>query len=209
MMTSGRPQAWWNNADVHDVSLVEMEVLAGWYGPHGVPWGMRVPADATWDHGTFVFCQRLMALERSAFRPASSADAVTIRVATEEDIGIVAAVDAEAFGGESASEWLAPLLRSDEAVLAIVSLDDRPVGTGYVLLSDGWAGPSALLAGVGVVPAARRRGIAAALSSRLLEIAFDRGANLSVLNPDTDAAARVYERLGYVELPGFDIYAAG
>jgi ribosomal protein S18 acetylase RimI-like enzyme len=208
MMVSGLPHAWWNNAVVHHADAVPIDELSGWYDERGLPWGVRVPVGSPWRHGELLFRQRLMALERSDFRPVSPVDGVTLRTAMESDLDVVAAVDAEAFGGESASEWLAPLLRSDEAVVAIASLDDRPVGAGYVLLSDGWAGPSALLAGVGVVPAARRRGIAAALSSRLLEIAFDRGANLSVLNPDTDAAARVYKRLGYVELPGFDIYAA-
>jgi hypothetical protein len=33
-----------------------------------------------------------------------------------------------------------------------------------------------------------------------------RGAEIAHLNPDTHAAARIYERLGFTELPGHDIY---
>ena len=54
--------------------------------------------------------------------------------------------------------------------------------------------------------AARRRGIGAALSSWLLERGFAAGADFAHLNPDTDEAARIYERLGFVETPGLDIY---
>lgn len=206
MMRSGLPKPWWNNADVHDAHTVDIDELAGWYEGHDARWGMRVPAGAEWPHGTFLFRNRLMALERSAFRPAPNAAGVTLRPATPVDLAVVAAVDREAFGGESAAEWISPLLGSRAAIVAVASVDERPVGTGYVLHSDGWAGRSALLAGVAVVPSARRRGIAGALSSWLLEHAFDRGATLSVLNPDTDEAARVYSRLGYAETVGFDIY---
>ena len=36
--------------------------------------------------------------------------------------------------------------------------------------------------------------------------ALDDGATLAHLSPDTEDAARVYARLGFVETPGFDIY---
>ena len=67
-------------------------------------------------------------------------------------------------------------------------------------------GPSLYLAGVAVLPAARRRGVGAALSSWLLERGFAAGAELAHLNPDTDEAARIYGRLGFAETPGLDIY---
>lgn len=208
MMVSGLPRPWWNNADVHDVRAVDIEALVAWYEERGLPWGMRVAAGAEWSHGSLLFRQRLMALERSAFLPAWSPVGVTIRAANHQDLASVVGVDAEAFGGEPAETWIAPLLRSDKAVVALAFLGARPVGTGYVLCSDGWAGKSALLAGVAVVPEARGQGIAGALSSWLLENAFERGAEVSILNPDTDVAARIYSRLGYIESPGFDIYSA-
>jgi hypothetical protein len=44
------------------------------------------------------------------------------------------------------------------------------------------------------------------MSSWLLARGFAAGAELAHLNPDTDAAARLYGRLGFSELPGHDIY---
>ena len=60
--------------------------------------------------------------------------------------------------------------------------------------------------GVGVLVHAQRRGIGAAITSWLVGQAFDRGATLAHLNPNTEAAARIYARLGFVETKGFDIY---
>ena len=91
-------------------------------------------------------------------------------------------------------------------MVALAELDGDPAGTAYTLRSDGAAGPSLYLAGVGVLAAARRRGVGAALSSWLLERGFGAGAELAHLNPDTDEAARIYQRLGFIETPGLDIY---
>ena len=74
------------------------------------------------------------------------------------------------------------------------------------MATDEWGGPAVGLYGVGVVPEARRRGIGAALSAWQ---AFADGAAFAHLNADTEDAARVYRRLGFVETPGFDIYADG
>ncbi|MGH6623605.1 MAG: GNAT family N-acetyltransferase, partial [Burkholderiaceae bacterium] len=59
---------------------------------------------------------------------------------------------------------------------------------------------------VGVLERARRRGVGSALTSWLLERAFADGATLAHLNPDSDAAARLYARLGFVETAGLDVY---
>ena len=44
------------------------------------------------------------------------------------------------------------------------------------------------------------------MTSWLLEQAFADGAALAHLNPDSDAAARLYARLGFVETAGLDVY---
>jgi hypothetical protein len=44
------------------------------------------------------------------------------------------------------------------------------------------------------------------MSSWLLARGLADGAELAHLNPDTAAAARLYGRLGFTELPGYDIY---
>jgi hypothetical protein len=52
----------------------------------------------------------------------------------------------------------------------------------------------------------RRRGIGGAVSSWLLTAGFDGGAQLAHLHPDSEEAARIYRRLGFVDVDGLDIY---
>ena len=47
---------------------------------------------------------------------------------------------------------------------------------------------------------------AASLTSWLLARGFAGGAGLAHLHPDTDAAARLYERFGFAEVDGLDVY---
>ena len=90
--------------------------------------------------------------------------------------------------------------------MAVASLDDDAVGTAYCLRSDGPAGPAAYVAGVGVLPTARRRGVAAAMSAWLVSQAFAAGARLAHLQADSDEAARVYARLGFSPAGALDVY---
>ena len=53
------------------------------------------------------------------------------------------------------------------------------------------------MTGVGTLPAARRRGIAAAVTGRLVEHARERGADIVFLSAADDGVARLYERLGF------------
>ena len=80
------------------------------------------------------------------------------------------------------------------------------MATAYALRSDGVAGPAVYLAGVAVLPAARRRGVGAALSSWLLARGVAGGAELAHLHADTDDAARVYARLGFTDADPLDVY---
>jgi GNAT superfamily N-acetyltransferase len=57
-----------------------------------------------------------------------------------------------------------------------------------------------------VLPHARRRGVASAVTEWLLDRGAAAGAQLAHLHPDTDEAARIYARLGFVEVDGLDIY---
>jgi ribosomal protein S18 acetylase RimI-like enzyme len=59
------------------------------------------------------------------------------------------------------------------------------------------AGDVSEVMGVGTVPSARRRGIGAALTGRLVEHARDRGADLVFLSRPTTTSRRIYERLGF------------
>jgi ribosomal protein S18 acetylase RimI-like enzyme len=53
------------------------------------------------------------------------------------------------------------------------------------------------LAGIAVLAEYRRRGIAAALTSRMLGDAFGRGVEIAVLIAEDERAGRVYERVGF------------
>jgi ribosomal protein S18 acetylase RimI-like enzyme len=197
LMASGLGHAQYNNGDVHAADA-DVEGARAWYAALGVPWGLRVPAEYDWPHGRLLFHKRLMGLQR--LRPSPPAD---IRVA--DDFETVVAVDAAAFGG-SAREWLAPQFGAPRYETALGFLDGRAVATGYSVRSDGPAGPSLYIAGVGVLPEARGRGLGAALTSWLIARGFARGATLAHLHPDDDAAARLYGRLGFAEVPGFNVF---
>jgi len=210
LMASGLPYTQWNTADALEPDVVDVAAVHDWYAARGVPWGVRVPTGARWAHGRRVVTQRLMAQARDGFRPAgpTAGGGARIRPAGRSDLEAVVTVDVAAFGGdpEPAHRWLAPML-DDDAVTVVVAEDDSgPVGTAYAVRSDGLAGPAVLLAGVAVVPHARRRGLASAMSSLLLTEGYDRGAQLGHLQPDTDAAAAVYARLGFVEVDGVDVW---
>jgi GNAT superfamily N-acetyltransferase len=208
LMASGLPHDQWNNGDVTDPALVDIDRVRAWYADLGVPWGVRVPADMEWPHGRLLFRKRLMGCPRDQFTPAPTVGGLTVRVATASDADDVVHVDCVAFEGESSVDgpWVEPHLAAACTTVALALLEGEPVGTAYALRSDGGAGPAVYLAGVGVLPQARRRGVAGAMSSWLLERGFADGAALAHLHPDSDAAARIYARLGFIEVAGFDIY---
>ena len=132
-----------------------------------------------------------------------------LRRAGLDDLPTVLDIDSAAFGldtGEN-TRWLEPLLAEGERVsFALASLDGEPAGSAYTMRTDGAAGPALYVAGVAVSVELRQRGVGAAMSSWLLERGFAAGAEFAHLNPDTDGAARLYGRLGFTELPGYDIY---
>ena len=187
--------------------------------------GVRVPAGAEWPHGRFLFGKRLMGRALSGFgRPASNSplgdqNRVVIRRAGPDDLDAVLHVDSIGFevagddadsdGGTGAAlerQWIEPHLHAERVDVALAELDGEPAGTGYALRSDGRAGPALYVAGVTVLPEARRRGIASALTQWLLDRGGAAGAKLAHLHPDTDDAARIYARLGFAEVDGLDVY---
>ena len=208
LMASGLPHPQWNNGDVTDASAVDVDRVRAWYAELRVPWGVRVPSDQAWSHGRHLFRKRLMGLTADGFAPAQPVAGLAVRAATASDMEAVVRVDCAAFGGESSVDrpWLEPHLQADAVTVALALLEGEPVGTAYTLRSDGRAGPALYLAGVGVLEQARRRGVAVAMSSWLLEQGLAAGAELAHLHPDSDSAAGIYARLGFTEVDGFDIY---
>ncbi|GIG36561.1 alpha/beta fold hydrolase [Cellulomonas pakistanensis] len=208
LMASGLPYPQWNNVDVLDPDRVDVAAVREWYAPRDVPWGVRVPAGTPWPHGRHLFRKRLMLLAADRLVPAPVVPGLRVRRAGAADLDAVLAVDVAAFGGDprASRAWLEPLLRAPEATVALAELGGVPVGTAYVVRSHGSAGPAVGLGGVGVLPAARRRGVAAAVASWLLAGAFAAGARVAHTEPDTDGAARGYGRLGFAEVAALDVY---
>jgi GNAT superfamily N-acetyltransferase len=209
VMASGVPHPRFNSADVAAADC-DLAGARAFYAARGVDWGVRVPPGVAWRHGRHLLTQRMMRLDAPDFAPAPHVPGLALRPAGAGDLDTVAAIDAEAFAGDPAEgrAWLAPLVAgaAPGVVVALADLAGEPVGTAYSLRTDGVAGPCLYVAGVGVVPAARRRGVAAAMSSWLLAQGFAAGAELAHLHPDSDGAARIYARLGFTELPGLEIY---
>jgi len=217
LMASGIDHPQWNNADVDDPAVADVEAMREWYAGIGVPWGVRVPAGAAWPHGRFLFRKRLMGLALDGFgRPASNSplggqSRVAIRRARPDDLDGVLHIDSIGFQVASADadlqrQWIEPHLHGEHVDVALAELDGEPVGTGYALRSDGRAGEALYVGGVTVLPNARRRGVASAVTEWLLDRGATAGAQLAHLHPDTDEAARIYARLGFVEVDGLDIY---
>lgn len=210
LMASGLPHPQWNNGDVTDPEVVDIDAVRRWYAERGVPWGVRVAAGSGWAHGRKLFTKRLMGLRAAAFVPAPSLGADwRLEVAGPGDADDVLAVDTVAFQAPDSVErpWVEPMLSQPQVSVAIVRTPDgRPAACGHSLLTDGDAGPAVYLAGIGVLPEFRRRGLGAGVSSWLVERGLAAGAALAHLHPDTDEAARIYARLGFQEVDGLDIY---
>jgi ribosomal protein S18 acetylase RimI-like enzyme len=211
-MASGLPHAKWNNGDVSDPARVDWHQVRLWYLARahgvGVPWGVRVPAGVSFSGGRFVFRKRCMGLQRPQFKAAPAPAGCTIRCASPDDLLALLTIESAAFGDppHDVRPWIAPHLGAAGITVAIAELDGAPVATGTAILTDKQAGPSVGVFGVAVLEHARRRGIAGALTAWLIERAFAEGAELAHLNPDTDAAQRLYAGLGFLETEGLDIY---
>jgi len=212
LMASGLGHPQWNSGGLVDLAAFDLAATRAWYAARahgaGVPWGMRVPAGTAFAHGRFLFAQRNMALEPELFRPVAIPHGVVIAKARESDLAVLARIDAEAFEEpvDSVTPWIAPHIGARDVTVVLARLDGQPVGAATAIHTDDRARRCAGIFGVGVVAQARGRGIGAALTAWLVEHAFARGATLAHLNPNTDAAARIYTRLGFVETTGFDIY---
>lgn len=212
LMASGLPYPQWNNGDVDDPAHVSVDRARTWYaqraGGAGVPWGVHLPEGTSFAHGRHLFRKRCMALLPARFAPPAAARSVRVRAATCTDAETVARIDAAAFDmpvGE-VFPWIEPHFGAAGFTVALADVDGEPVGIGTAIVTAEWAGPSVGLFGVGVLESARRRGVASAVTSWLLERGFSAGATLAHLNPDSDVAADLYRRLGFEETAGLDVY---
>jgi GNAT superfamily N-acetyltransferase len=160
--------------------------------------GLAAPAEAA---GLEVGRHPLMLLQTLA--PAAWPADVEIRLATpSDDLLLFSAVADVAFGQPSRERDAAELavrqarLRHGETVMAVAFADGRPVGVG----SHNPLGSVTEIVGVGVLPAYRRRGIAAALSQALVEEAIRRGIRTIFLSAGDSNSSRVYARIGFASI---------
>jgi GNAT superfamily N-acetyltransferase len=151
-----------------------------------------------------------MALAPDDFRPAPPVAGLAIGAAAPEDLDELAALDAAAYDDAVADSraWLEPHLTAPEMTTALARLDGELAGTGWALRTDGRAGPAVFIGGVAVADRSRRRGVGAAVSSWLVQSGLGAGADLAVLAPDTEAAARIYARLGFARVTAFVVHTA-
>jgi GNAT superfamily N-acetyltransferase len=101
--------------------------------------------------------------------------------------------DAEVRAGDQAAEFVSDCIDLGLMVTAVAEDETGPIAGGSYAPRDGVAE----ITGIATLPAARRRGIGAALTSRLVEDATQRGVELCFLSAETDAVARIYQRLGF------------
>ena len=93
-------------------------------------------------------------------------------------------------------EMLRARLRAGQSVLAAARGPNGPLAAGSYQI----AGGVAEITGVGVLPASRRRGLAAAVTYALAAHARGRGAGLVFLSASDASVARIYARLGFREI---------
>ena len=166
--------------------------------------------------GLHVHEHPLLALDPAAWSAAPAPPGAEVRLvpAGEPDLAALRAVASLAFGepgtavgatgpaelpaagaavSGAAVRDLRERLRGGLTVLAAAYGPDGPLAVG----SHQPVGTVTEIAGVGTLPAARRRGLAAAVTSALVRDALGRGIEVVFLSAQDEAVARVYRRLGF------------
>jgi ribosomal protein S18 acetylase RimI-like enzyme len=144
--------------------------------------------------------QDIMIVTPDAFRP-FSADNVTVRFLemADTDALFYAYLETQTRGFgystdnptmEQVSRWRDQVGAARRAALAL--LESQAVGVGTTLGTD-----LAEVQGVTTLPAARRRGVAASLSSALVADMFKRGGDAVWLSVEEDAARACYAKIGF------------
>jgi ribosomal protein S18 acetylase RimI-like enzyme len=145
----------------------------------------------------------LMVVTRETFQPESGRIAEVRPVRIEETRAVSRVLD-EAFRGadfdpESAESEGADLLRSaleKGAGVYAAFVNGQPVAGGL----HSPVATTTEVAGIGTLPAFRRRGIAGALTSALVEDAFERGCEWVFLSAADETVQRIYARIGFEKI---------
>ncbi len=102
-------------------------------------------------------------------------------------------------------ERLRERMRKGLTITVLATDDAGPLGSGSHQPVDGVTE----VVGVGTVPAARRRGIGAAITSALVDDALRTGADIVFLSAGSEDVARIYRRLGFVDVATAYVAEAG
>jgi len=204
--------------DIRTVRARQRELII----PESFEWiGQVAPemAAAAAEAGLEVQRHPLMMLARPASSLPPVPPGITVRVVAPEDqeLDRIWAVPTVAFGhpgiatGEAGAAerdkiaaghdggtmaMLRERLRSGHSVLAAAFGPDGPLAAGSCQAVDGVAE----ITGVGVLPAARRQGLGAAVTALLARDAVEHGVDTVFLSASDDAVARVYARIGFREI---------
>jgi ribosomal protein S18 acetylase RimI-like enzyme len=166
--------------------------------------------------GLSVLTHPLMHLPPGAMVPAPApTDAVVRAIVPDDDLTRIGAVAQVAFAnpgtavGRAGVEALGPLAAAAEpsttafvrqriedgiTVTVAAFVDGQPVASG----SHQPVGGATEIVGVACLPAYRRRGLGAAVTSMLVRDALSNGVTTVCLSADDEDVARVYARLGFV-----------
>jgi ribosomal protein S18 acetylase RimI-like enzyme len=156
----------------------------------------------------------LMLLDTTRLTSNVTADGVEVRLATSsDDLPLLNAVAQVGFNNPGSA--VGPLdleaarkvvnrdpaevafrqerMRTGRSVMAVAYIGDQPVGVG----SHNPLDSVTEIVGVAVLPAFRRRGIAAALTGLLVADALSRGVRTVFLSANDTAISRIYQRIGF------------
>jgi ribosomal protein S18 acetylase RimI-like enzyme len=169
--------------------------------------------------GLSVHAHPLLVLDHAAWHPADAPPGVEVRIvpAGAPDLAALRAVASLAFGepGTAVGSTGPSDLPSAAGAVTDASVADlrARMRSGLTVLAAAYdaGGPLSVgshqpvagvteIAGVGTLPAARRRGLAAAVTSALAREALDGGIDVVFLSAADEDVARVYRRLGFAEV---------
>jgi ribosomal protein S18 acetylase RimI-like enzyme len=190
--------------------------------PESFEWVAEVTPDlagAASAAGLSVHAHPLLVLDLAAWRPAPAPPGVDVRIvpAGALDLATLRAVASLAFGepGTAVGSVGRPELAAATAAVSAASVTDlrERLRSGLTVLAAAYdpEGPLAVgshqpvrgvseIAGVGTLPAARRRGLAAAVTSALVREALEHGVEVVFLSAADEDVARVYRRLGFTPI---------
>ncbi len=160
----------------------------------------------------------VMALPGCAFQATDPPGGVEIRIiGPDADLASLHAVAHVSFGAPGtdvgADDDAAVEVAERAADPGILAFTQGRIRDGFTVMAGAWIGGRAVasgsyqpvdgiaeITGIATLPALRRRGIATALTSTLVEHALAHGVEGLFLSADDANVARVYGRLGFVEV---------